>query len=75
MRRIGGHEQRGLPGMARGKMQRQRAGYGRLAHTAFPDDKRQLSHREIVCGKGTFDRKGTRGAKVYEERREDILSL
>jgi hypothetical protein len=36
--------------MARGQMQRQRAGHGRLSYTAFSYDKCQLSHREIVSG-------------------------
>ena len=35
--------------MKRGQMQGQRAGDGRLPYSAFPHDKRQLSHLAIVC--------------------------
>ena len=58
MRRIGGHEQRRLPGMARGQMQCQSAGDSRLAYSALAYDKSQLAT-------DGFYRKGRKGRKEF----------
>jgi hypothetical protein len=44
MCRVGGDDKRRLPRMARGKVQRQRAGDSRLPHAAFSYDKCELGH-------------------------------
>jgi hypothetical protein len=52
--------------MARGQMQRQRAGDGRLPYTAFSHDKSQLGHRWVLpqrTRRKQFHRKGRKERK------------